>query len=51
MNARELHAKAQRCRDLQRTAVSEEVSDQLREWAEDFDAEAEAIEKAADRSN
>ena len=44
MTADDLRAKAQRCRDLLRVAVRQEVRDQLREWAEDFDEEAEAIE-------
>ena len=40
-HAQDLRAKAQRCRDLLRTAVRPDVRDQLREWAKDFDAEAE----------
>jgi hypothetical protein len=50
MNAEDFRAKAQRCRDLLEIAVKQEVKDQLREWADDFEAEAEAIEKTADHS-
>jgi hypothetical protein len=50
MNAREFRAMADRCRALHRVAVRDEVREQLRQWTEDFDAEAEAIEKAADYS-
>jgi hypothetical protein len=35
---------AQRCRDLLRLAVRPEVKEQLREWVEDFEAEAKALE-------
>ena len=53
MDAQDLRAKAQRCRDLLRIAVRQEVRDQLREWAEDFETDADAIErervKAAER--
>jgi hypothetical protein len=40
----DLQVKAQRCRDLLRTAVRQDVREQLREWAKDFDAEAEQTE-------
>jgi hypothetical protein len=46
MDAATVRARAQRCRDLLRVAVSDEVRAQLRHWAEEFDAEAEAIEKS-----
>jgi hypothetical protein len=39
-----MRARAQRCRDLLRIAVRQEVREQLREWAEDFEQEAEAME-------
>jgi hypothetical protein len=35
---------AQRCRDLLRVAVRSEVKEQLREWVDDFEREAEATE-------
>ncbi len=50
MNAREFRAMADRCRELHRIAVRDEVREQLRRWTEDFVAEAEAIEKVADYS-
>ena len=50
MNAREFRAMADRCRELHRIAVRDEVREQLRRWTEDFEAEAEAVEKAADYS-
>ena len=48
MNAREFRAMADRCRELHRIAVRDEVREQLRRWAEDF--EAEAIDEVADYS-
>jgi hypothetical protein len=50
VNAREFRALAERSRDLQRVAVWDDIREQLRQWAEDFDDEAEAIEKVTDRS-
>jgi len=41
---------ADRCREFHRTASRDEVREQLRQWAADFEAEAEAIEKARDYS-
>jgi hypothetical protein len=41
---------ADRCRELQRVAVRDEIREQLRQWASDFDAEAEAVEKLRDYS-
>ena len=40
----DMRAKAQRCRDLQRIAIRQEIKDQLRQWAEEFEEEAEALE-------
>ncbi len=37
--------KAQRCRELSQIAVLAEVREQLRLWAEEFDAQAEVIER------
>ena len=45
MDAQAMRAKAQRCRDLLRIAVRQEVRDQLREWAEEFEEAADAIER------
>jgi len=50
MNAREFRAMADRCRDLQRIAARDEIREQLRQWAEDFETEARAIENARDYS-
>jgi len=50
MNAREFKAMADRCRDLQRIAARDEIREQLRQWAQDFEAEARAIENARDYS-
>ena len=36
---------AQRCRDLSQIAALSEVREQLREWVDDFEAEAEAVER------
>ncbi len=49
MDAQGFRALAQRCRDLLRVAARDDLREQLRQWAEDFDAEADAIEKMADR--
>ena len=50
MNAREYRALADRCRELHRIAERDEVREQLRQWAIDFEEEAEAVEKARDYS-
>ena len=47
MDAQKLRAMAVRCRELEKVAVREEIREQLHQWAEDFEAEAEAIEKIA----
>ena len=44
MDAPEFRAIANRCRELMRIAVRDEVREQLRQWAEDFDAEADDLE-------
>jgi HPt (histidine-containing phosphotransfer) domain-containing protein len=48
MNAREFRALADRCRDLERTAVRDEVRQQFHQWVEDLEAEAKAVENARD---
>ena len=48
MNAREYQAMADRCRELLRIAVRDEVREQLRQWADDFEAEADKITRAVD---
>jgi hypothetical protein len=45
MDAQQFRALADRCRELSRIAARDEVRDQLREWAHDFEAEADAAEK------
>ena len=50
MNAREYRAMADRCRELLRIAVRDEIREQLRQWADDFDAEADQITRAIDYS-
>ena len=49
MDAQDLRALAQRCRELLRVASAPEVKTQLRDWVEDFEAEAEAIERGRPR--
>ncbi len=44
MDAQEFRALAQRCRELSQTAALLEVREQLREWVDDFEAEAKAVE-------
>jgi hypothetical protein len=41
---------AERCRELQRVAVRDDVREQLSQWAEDFETEAETVDKARDYS-
>jgi hypothetical protein len=48
MNAREFRAIAERCRELERVAVRDDIREQLRQWAEDFEAEAETVQEARD---
>jgi hypothetical protein len=45
MDANDLRKKAQQCRELMRGAVKPAVGDQLRHWAEYYDAEADAMEQ------
>jgi hypothetical protein len=44
MNAQEFRAQAQRCRELSIIAVGLEVREQPRQWVDDFEADAEAVE-------
>ena len=46
MDAQQFRALADRCRELSRIAVRDDVRDQLREWVHDFEAEAEAAEQS-----
>ena len=48
VNAREFRHMAERCRELQRSAARDDMREQLRQWAVDFEAEAEAVENARD---
>jgi hypothetical protein len=50
MNARQFRGMADRCYELFRVATRDDVREQLRQWAIDFDAEAEALDKTVDRS-
>jgi hypothetical protein len=45
MDAAGFRALADRCRELTRVAVRDDIRRQLRQWSEDFDAEADAAEK------
>jgi hypothetical protein len=45
MDAEKLRARAERCRELGRVAVRDDIREQLRQWAEEFDAEADAAER------
>jgi len=40
----DMRSKAQRCRDLLRIAIRPDIKEQLRQWAEEFEKEAEALE-------
>jgi hypothetical protein len=44
-----MRARAQRCRELLRIAVRPEVKEQLREWAEEFEEDAAALEGSTRR--
>ena len=50
MNAGDFRALAERCRELSRVAVRDDVRRQLRQWEDDFEAKAEAAEKRGERS-
>ena len=50
MDADKMRAIADRCRELSRVAVRDDIREQLRQWAEEFDAHADAMEKTADSS-
>ena len=45
MNAKTLRARADRCRELLRVAVRDDIREQLRQWADEFDDEAGALER------
>lgn len=49
MDSKGFHALADRCRDLARTAARADTREQLRQWADDSEAEAKAAE--ADRAH
>jgi len=40
-----------RCRELQRVAVRDDIRKQLRQWADEFDAEAEALKRKERATN
>jgi hypothetical protein len=44
VHAQDTRALAQRCRDMQRIAVKSEVKELLRQWADVFEDDAEAME-------
>ena len=46
MDAQYFRGLADRCRELSRVAVRDDIRQQLRQWVDDFEAEAEAIETA-----
>ena len=50
MDAGDFRALAERCRELSRVAVRDDVRQQLCQWENDFEAEAEATEKRGERS-
>lgn len=50
MDPNKMRAIAVRCRELSRVAVRDDIREQLRQWAEEFDAQADAIERTADYS-
>ena len=45
MDPKTLRARADRCRELLRVAVRDDIREQLRQWADDFDDEAHALER------
>ena len=45
MNSKGFRALAERCRELARVAVRDDLQEQLRHWVHDFEAEAEAAER------
>ena len=45
MDPKTLRARADRCRELLRGAVRDDICEQLRQWADDFDNEADALER------
>lgn len=45
MDSRDFRALADRCREMARVAARDDLRQQLREWSDDFEAEAEAAEE------
>ena len=44
MDSEDFRALAQRCRDLMQISSRSEVKEQLRQWIDDFEDEAQAME-------
>ena len=51
MDAQDLRALGRRCRELLNVAVSPGLKEQLREWVDDCEAEAEAIDNEAQENS
>ncbi len=51
MDARTFRARAERCRELARVAVRDDIREQLRQWADEFDQEAGALERGPQPAN
>lgn len=49
MDAERFRALAERCRELLRVAARDDIRQQLRHWAEEFETEAEATAEARSR--
>jgi len=43
MDAKTLRARADRCRELLRVAVRDDIREQLRKWADEFGDEADTL--------
>jgi hypothetical protein len=50
MDPGNMRAIAARCRELLRVAVRDDIREQLRQWAEEFDEQADAAERSTDYS-
>lgn len=46
MDARTLRARADRCRELLCGTARDDIREQLRQWVDEFDDEADALERS-----
>ena len=51
MDAQKFRDRAARCRDLLRVAVRDDIREQLGKWADEFEAEADEMDRGANAAD